>query len=512
MSQRSWWGWGLADRALTDSEIHALAERVGPLLPLDGAVTPVPPVPALPPPRVRPPASLASAVSGADADRVAHAYGKAYRDVVRALAARLDNPPDLVARPDTEAAVAALLAWAGDAGIAVVPYGGGSSVVGGVEYRGDGPWLSMDLGRLAGVTDVDETTLTARAGGGTFGPALEAGLKPHGLTLRHFPQSFEFSTVGGWIATRAGGHFATGPTHIDDLVQAVRVVTPIGVSESLRVPASGAGPAPDRLFLGSEGILGVITAAWLRVRPRPRRTAAATIRFDGDTAGLAAAREIVHSGLQPANCRLLDPVEAALQAGVRDGGARLLLAFESAGAPVDDLAAHAVAICRAHGGTTEPTGSSTSGAWRESFLRAPYVRDALVRLGVLIETVETACTWDRFPALHAAVVRAARSAGPRGATHVTYRVTHLYPDGPAPYFTILAAAPRGGEVACWDAIKTAVNDAIAAHGGTVTHHHAVGRDHRPWYDAERTAPFDAALRAAKAALDPRGILNPGVLI
>jgi alkyldihydroxyacetonephosphate synthase len=438
---RSWWGWGRADRALDDEQVRALAGRVRPLLPLDGAVTPVPDVPPLPEPRIRPPSSLAHLATDDDPDRAAHSFGKAYRDVVRALAGRVDHPPDLVVRPDSERAVAAVLDWAGETGTVVVPYGGGSSVVGGVEYRGDRPWVSMDLGRLGRVTDVDRTDLTARVEAGTFGPALEDALRPHGLTLRHFPQSFEFSTVGGWVATRAGGHFATGPTHIDDLVQALRVVTPAGVGETARVPASGAGPAPDRLFIGSEGVLGVITAAWLRVRHRPRVTAAATIRFDGDAAGAAAVRAIVQSGLQPANCRLLDPLEAAVSAGVTDGGAHLLLGFESADAPVDALLAHAVDIARAHGGTAPPAGDKQVAAtWRDSFLRAPYVRDALVRLGVIIETVETACPWDRFPGLRAAVVAAARAAGPRGHTHVSYRFTHVYPDGPAPYFTILAPA------------------------------------------------------------------------
>jgi alkyldihydroxyacetonephosphate synthase len=513
---RSWWGWGRSDQALTEEQVRDIGDkRVRPFLPLDGVITRIPPVPSLPPSRIRPPSSLEPLVSDEHRARAAHAYGKAYRDVARALAGQVDHPPDLVAWPGTDNDVVALLDWAGDAGVAVVPYGGGSSVVGGVEYRGGGPWLSLDLSRLNRVTDVDAVNHTARAQAGVFGPALEAHLKPTGLTLRHYPQSFEFSTVGGWVATRAGGHFATGPTHIDDLVQALRVVTPVGISETARVPASGAGPAPDRLFLGSEGILGVITAAWLRVRRRPRFTAAATIRFNGDAAGsgdgLAAARAIAQSGLQPANCRLLDPLEAALQAGARDGDARLLLGFESADVPVDALLGHAVDICRANGGTAEPA-SGTASTWRGSFLRAPYTRDALVRLGLIVETVETACTWDRFPALHDAVFAAARAASPGGAAVVTYRLTHVYPDGPAPYFTILAPAHRGAEVSGWDEIKAAVNDAIAANGGTVTHHHAVGRDHRPWYDAERTAPFDAALRAAKAALDPRGILNPGVLI
>ena len=454
---------------------------------------------------------MARLVTDDDHDRAAHAYGKAYRDVVRALAGRIDHAPDLVARPDTDAAVTALLDWAGDTGVAVVPYGGGSSVVGGVEYRGAGPWLSLDLSHLAGVSDVDEVNHTARIGGGTFGPAVEAELKPHGLTLRHFPQSFEFSTVGGWVATRAGGHFATGPTHIDDLVQALRVVTPIGINETPRVPASGAGPARDRLFLGSEGILGVITAAWLRVRRRPRFTAATAIRFEHDVEPRRRSRDRpvrAATGQLPA----ARPLEAAMQAGVTDGGARLLLGFESADVPVDTLLGQAVDISRAHRGTAEANNGDTGGTWRDSFLRAPYVRDALVRLGVMVETVETACAWDRFDDLHEAVIDAARTAGPRDSTSVTYRLTHVYPDGLAPYFTILAPAPRGAEVDRWDEVKMAVNDAIAAHGGTVTHHHAVGRDHRRWYDTERPTPFHTALRAAKAALDPTGILNPGVLI
>jgi len=510
---RSWWGWGRTDAALDDAACRELAERrVRPFLELDGELAPVPDVPPLPRPRVRPPDPLAAMMTTADRARAAHAYGKAFRDVVRALAGQVDHPPDLVAYPATEDDVAAILDWAGGARIAVVPYGGGSSVVGGVEYRGDRPWVSVDLSRLDRVLDVDEVNLAARVQAGVFGPALEAHLKPAGLTLRHFPQSFEYSTVGGWLATRAGGHFATGHTHIDDTVAALRVVTPTGVSESLRVPASGAGPSPDRLFLGSEGILGVITESWLRVRRRPRWTAGAVVRFDGYAESLAATRAVAQSGLLPSNCRLLDPLEAALQAGLSGGGARLLLGFESADGPVDAALARTVTLCREHGGEpVEPGGRDPAASWRASFLRGPYLRDALVRLGVVVETVETACSWDRFPDLHEAVVTAACAAAPRGAV-VTYRFTHVYPDGPAPYFTILAPGRRGAEVAVWDELKAAVSEAITAHGGTITHHHAVGRDHRPWYDAQRPEPFAAALRAAKTALDPHGVLNPGVLV
>lgn len=508
-SERSWWGWGLADAALDDEQCRELAgRRVRPFLPLDGSLAAVPEVPALPPPRVQAPYA-----TGDDRVRAAHAYGKAYRDVARALDGRLDHPPDQVAFPAGEDEIAALLDWAAGAGVAVVPYGGGSSVVGGVEYRGEAPWVSLDLSRLAGVPEIDEVNLAVRVQAGVFGPALSDRLRPAGLTLRHYPQSFEFSTVGGWLATRAGGHFATGYTHIDDLVEALRVVTPVGVSRSLRVPASGAGPSPDRLFLGSEGALGVITEAWLRVRRRPRFTASAAVRFDAYADGLAATRAVAQSGLSPSNCRLLDPLEAAVGAGALDGGARLLLGFESAEVPVDAALAYAVEVCRDAGGLPLSAGERGGAAdWRASFLRAPYLRDALVRLGVVVETVETACAWDKVEPLRDAVAAAACAAAPDGTALVTSRLTHVYPDGAAPYFTILAPGRQGAGVAIWDGIKAAASDAIAAHGGTITHHHAVGRDHRPWYDAQRGAPFAAALRAAKTALDPHGVLNPGVLV
>jgi alkyldihydroxyacetonephosphate synthase len=508
--ERSWWGWGWADEAVDGAGFTDLAARVAPFLPVDGDITPVPDLAAvtLPPPRVRPPESLAHLCSSGTRERAGHTYGKAYRDVVRALRADLASAPDLVVRPGDETEVAAILDWAGSVGVAVVPYGGGTSVVGGVELRDRSrPWVSLDTGRLDGVVEIDEVSLAARVRAGTYGPAIENGLRPHGLTLRHFPQSFEFSTLGGWIATRAGGHYATGYTHIDDLVQAVRAVTPIGVAQSARVPSSAAGPAPDRLWLGSEGTLGVVTEAWVRVRRRPGFAARATMTFTEYDDAVAATRDVAQSGLGPANCRLLDATESALGAGVADGTSRLLLAFESADAPVDAALARAVEICQARSGRS--TSEETARQWRGSFLRAPYLRDGLTRLGVVVETFETACPWAAFPALHAAVMQAVVSAGPAFAA---CRLTHVYPDGPAPYYTVYAAGRRGAEVEIWDGIKARVSEAIVAHGGTITHHHAVGRDHRPWYDRERPEPFAIALRAAKAALDPHGILNPGVLI
>src|SRR5262249_26958605 len=266
----------------------------------------------LAPPRLAPPGPLEGICSAAPFDRASHTYGKSFRDVVRALRRDFRSAPALVAFPGREADVAAVLDWCSGARAAVIPYGGGSSVVGGVEPAvGDG-WrgaVSLDLSRLDRVVEMDRTSRAARIQAGVLGPALEAQLRPAGLTLRHFPQSFEFSSLGGWIATRSGGHYATLYTHIDDFVEALRVVTPSGTIETRRLPGSGAGPSPDRMFIGSEGILGVITEAWMRLQDRPTFRASAAVTFPSFAAGTEAARAIAQAGLYPANCRLLDPGE-----------------------------------------------------------------------------------------------------------------------------------------------------------------------------------------------------------
>jgi alkyldihydroxyacetonephosphate synthase len=274
------------------------------------------------------------------------------------------------------------------------------------------------------------------------------------------------------------------------------------------------------MFLGSEGALGVITEAWMRLQVRPRWQVTASVGFADYGRAVAATREIAQAGLFPANCRLLDPAEAFINAGTAVAGGLLIVAFESADLRVDVGLARALEITSDHGGSVlsqrakdEPPDDS-SASWRAAFLRMPYQRDALARRSLIVETFETACPWDRFESLHAAVTSAANEALTRvcGAGIVTCRFTHVYPDGPAPYYSVFAPGRWGSTVAQWDEIKAAVSDAIAAHGATITHHHAVGRDHRPWYDRQRPAPFASALRAAKAALDPAGVLNPGVLV
>jgi len=534
--RRKHWGWGFADQQPDRDSLEAATAGIREQLGFGGDQVEEPvPLEAidLPPPRVKAPASLDHLFAADDHERVAHALGKAYRDVVRGFRGQIDNPPDLVAHPGDEGDVERVLDWCAGERIAAIPYGGGTSVVGGVEprlgdaYRGV---VTIDLGGLGDVLDVDPVSRAARIQAGALGPALEDQLREHGYTLRHFPQSFEFSTLGGWIATRAGGHFATLYTHIDDLVESVRAVTPAGTWESRRLPGSGAGPSPDRLLLGSEGILGVITEAWVRVQERPRFKLSCGVTFDSFAAGAEAVRELAQSGLNPSNCRLLDEAESALTHAGPPGKALLVLGFESAHHPMDEPMRIALDAARGHGGQPGEisggqekgtSGKDPVGAWRHAFLAAPYLRDTFVACGVLSETFETAITWDRFGDFHDGVMDTARRAiaeacgtapdGP-GSPRLTCRFTHVYPDGPAPYYTVLCPARRGGEVEQWDEIKAAVSEAVIGAGGTITHHHAVGRDHRPWYDRQRPEPFAAAVRGAKRGVDPAGILNPGVLV
>jgi alkyldihydroxyacetonephosphate synthase len=271
------------------------------------------------------------------------------------------------------------------------------------------------------------------------------------------------------------------------------------------------------MLIGSEGILGVITEAWMRVQDVPRFRESAAVAFGGFEAGAEAARALAQSGLHPSNCRLLDGAEAALTGASPDGRALLVLGFESADHALGPWMARAVELCADHGGEAREHAAGDRGrgggesAWRDAFLQAPYLRDTLVAAGIFVETFETAVTWDRFGQLVASV-RALVADALGGEGRVSCRLTHVYPDGAAPYFTVLAPARRGDELAQWDEIKAVASDAVLAGGGTITHHHAVGRDHRPWYDTQRPELFAEALRSAKAAVDPAGILNPGVLI
>ncbi len=545
------WGWGYEDQQPTLQQLRAtvpvVAEHLG--LAIGDVEQPVALGElTLAAPRIAPPASLAELCASDDHARASHALGKSYCDVVDGFRGRFAHPPDFVACPRDEHDVERVLEWCVAERVAAIPYGGGTSVVGGVTPdvpSGYAGVVTLDLRALDRVLEVDAVSRAARIQAGAAGPVLERQLAEHGLTLRHFPQSFEYATLGGWIATRAAGHFATVRTHIEDFVESVRAITPRGAWESRRLPGSGAGVSPDRMLAGSEGALGVITEAWMRVQPRPAHKRSAGVRFARFADGAQCVREISQSGLDPSNCRLIDAREAKITMAGDGSYALLVLGFESTDHPVDDALARALAICREHGGLVPDApasrgagagsadvagadaGEADSGAaaggdggaavdsWRDAFLAAPYTRDALVAMGVLAETFETAITWERFDAMHERVVAAAEQAlrevcGDGGG--ISTRFTHVYPDGPAVYFTVIAAARRGEEVEQWAQIKRAVSDELIAAGATITHHHAVGRDHRPWYDEQRPDVFAAAFAGAKAAVDPRGVMNPGVLI
>ena len=527
----NFWGWGWADKFPGRAKRLAQAGQLRLALGFKAGLPRKPPRledVELDAPRLTVPSSLAAFSSASAEQRIRHTYGRSYRDIVRGFYGDFSPAPDFVAHPRDEDDVVCVLDWADSAGVAVVPFGGGTSVVGGVESNGQGyrGVVSLDLKGLDRVLEVDPVSRSALIQAGATGPRLEAQLAEHGLTLRHFPQSFEFSTLGGWIATRAGGHFATVYTHVDDLVESIRMVSPAGVSESRRLPASGAGPSPDRLMLGSEGTLGVITEAWMRVLPRPRYRSRANVYFDNFDRAVYAVKAVAQSGLHPSNCRLLDSREAKLNQVVSDGSAVLILGFESADLPVRDRLDQALALALDGGGrcpdgprhrepedTDRDQRNDAASVWRQAFFDGPYLQSSLVSLGVMADTFETACTWQQFPALHEALVHNVRQAMKQacGSGFLSCRFTHVYPDGPAPYYTFLAPAKVGGELEQWAHVKRVASDTLHEHGATITHHHAVGRAHRPWYERQAPGPFLDVLRAAKHTLDPNAILNPGVL-
>ena len=527
--RRKFWGWGYEDEAVSPEELawfeNAWSKHLG-IAKFD--VTPPPRMEeiTLRAPRIPIPTSLRDICTTEKWDRLFHSYGCSGAEFARAMLREFSNPPDIVAYPRNETDIINVLDWCNSSDAAAIPFGGGSGVMGGVEppqdarYRGA---VTIDLQNLNRVLEIDKTSQSARIQAGVLGPSLEEQLKPSGLTLRFFLQAWEFSSLGGWIATRAAGHFSTLYTHIDDHVESLRVVTPSGVLESRRLPASGAGPSPDRMFIGSEGTLGIITEAWVRLHRRPTFRAATTVRFKDFYQAADAVRAITQAGLYPANCRLVEAAEAEFtEAG--DGKHDLLvLSFESGDHPLEPWMKRALELCGDYGGEYDKDAltkkdsqrSGAAGAWRNKFLRGPYFREHQIARGVMRDTVETAITWDRFKDLHANVtaagLRAIKEVTGRNGSF-TCRFTHVYPDGPAPYFTWHAFGDKAKLPEQFLAIRALASDAMVASGGTITHHHAVGRVHRRWYDQQRPELFARALSAAKQALDPKSILNPGVLI
>lgn len=523
--RRSIWTWGFESDEPTDAQRqeHArkLSERVG----IEIIAPPIPKAEdlVLRVPRIKPPDSIAEFCLTDRYERALHSYGA---ERYLAVLGEFPNPPDVVAHPRNEQELEAVLDWSSSKGYATIPYGGGSSVVGGVtppeDYDGV---VTIDMDQFDRVLEIDDVSRAARIQAGVYGPALEDQLRPHGFTLRHFPQSFSVSTLGGWIATRSGGHYATNQTHIDDFVESTRMLTPKGWWESRRLPGSGAGPSPDRMVIGSEGILGIITEAWMRIQKRPTFRATAGVIFSSWKAGYEATREIVQAKLWPANLRLLDPSLTADAAGLDGTQALLIIGFESAELPQDSPMHTAIGIARGAGGMIEdseivisdgsgrPTGRSGAvGAWRNAFINiGGGLTDGL---GIVSGTFETAITWDRWPEFDKLVREEVSKAlnDVCGGGTLNCRFTHVYTDGPAPYYTYAGAYRSGSGIEQDAAIKKAASDVVMKGGGTITHHHAVGKLHRPWYDQQRPDLFAEAIKAAKRALDPNWVLNPGVLV
>lgn len=467
-----------------------------------------------------------SAVVGADQvstghrDRLLHAGGKSTPDLLRRRAEEPQDAPDAVVFPADHDQVLAVLAYCAEQAVAVVPFGGGTSVVGGVEpARGRfATVIALDLRRLDGLSDVDPVSGTATLGAGLTGPQAEKLLAGHGLSLGHFPQSFEYASIGGFAATRSSGQASAGYGRFDDMIMRLKVATPTGTVDLGRAPASAAGPDLRELFAGSEGTLGVITEVTLRVHPIPETTAYQAWSFPDFVTGAAALRTVVQNGAAPTVLRLSDEAETGLNlarsgdiGGASVGGCLAVTTFEGTAAHVAARSAEASELLAAAGGTA--LGEQPAREWEHGRFAAPYLRDALLDIGVLCETLETATSWSNVERLKAAVTTAlTESLGEQGTPAlVMCHISHTYPTGASLYFTVVAKQ-ADDPLAQWAQAKRAVGDAIAGNGGTITHHHAVGADHRPWMSAEIGDLGARILRAVKDAVDPAGILNPGKLI
>ncbi|WP_228002582.1 FAD-binding oxidoreductase [Nocardia australiensis] len=453
-------------------------------------------------------------------DRLLRAGGKSTPDLLRRRAEGPQDAPDAIVYPADHDQVLAVLTYCAANAIAVVPFGGGTSVVGGVDPIGGrfDTVIALDLRRLDTLSKVDPISGTAALGAGLTGPAAEKLLAAHGLSLGHFPQSFEFASIGGFAATRSSGQASAGYGRFDDMVQHLKIATPSGTIELGRAPASAAGPDLRELFVGSEGALGVITEVTLRVHPVPETIGYQAWSFPDFETGAAALRSVVQAGAAPTVLRLSDEVETGVNlartadiGGNPVAGCLAITTFEGTAAHVAARSAEAGALLAAAGGNA--LGQTPAQEWEHGRFAAPYMRDALLDVGVLCETLETATTWSNLAALKSKVTAALTDslAGQGTPPLVMCHISHTYPTGASLYFTIIAKQ-LDDPIAQWHAAKQAVGDAIMTAGGTITHHHAVGTDHRPWIPAEIGDLGVRILRAVKQQLDPAGILNPGKLV
>ena len=526
---RRWNGWGLAAErfVVPHAAREWLTDRLGPGDPL-----PAVDESAIVPPAPRPLPELHAPTRSDAATRLRHACGQSFPDLVALRTGRIAAFPDGVCAPASAEAVARVLQVAAAEGVVVIPRGGGTSVVGGVTVRASRrPTLVVSLEALRGLGSLDVPSLLATFGAGTLGPEVESALGPHGLRFGHEPQSFEFSTVGGWVATRSAGQRSTGVGKIEDLVAGVEVATPRGVWRLPAQPASAAGPELRRLIAGSEGRLGVITAATLRVRALPEAEHGQVVLLPSWSAGEDVCRELLQARIRVEVLRLSDPLETAFArtlvplSRLQALGSRALFALPRfrhgcflllgwAGDAQDVFLARQAAAraWRERGGVS--AGDSGWQRWRKERFRHPYLRDELLALGWGVDTLETAAPWSRLSELRDAVSAAMHAAAEKVgfSTVVMCHLSHAYPDGASLYFTFLWPLQRGREVAQWSGLKEAATAALIASGGTISHHHGVGTMHASFLESEVGEAGVAALRAVARALDPHAVLNPGVLL
>ncbi len=456
-----------------------------------------------------------------DRARLLRAGGKSTLDLLRRKDSGVQDAPDAVLLPGSDEEIAAILRFCADHSIAIVPFGGGTSVVGGVDpIRGDfKAVVSLDLRRLDQLHALDEVSEEAELGAGLTGPDAERLLGERGYSLGHFPQSFQFATIGGYAATRSSGQDSAGYGRFNDMVRGLRTVTPVGVLDLGRAPESAAGPDLRQLMLGSEGVFGIITRVRVKVHPVPEATRYEAWSFPDFATGADALRAVVQTGTGPTVIRLSDEAETGVNLATTEsigeqkitGGCLAITVFEGTEAHVESRHAETKALLEARGGTS--LGEAPARAWEHGRFGAPYLRDSLLSAGALCETLETATNWSNVPALKAAVTEALTTSLAESGTPalVLCHISHVYPTGASLYFTVVAGQ-RGNPIEQWRKAKTAASDAMMRTGATITHHHAVGADHRPWMRDEVGDLGVAVLRAVKATLDPAGILNPGKLI
>ncbi|NLU83338.1 FAD-binding oxidoreductase [Rhodococcus sp. HNM0569] len=463
----------------------------------------------------------AANVSTDDLQRLYRAGGKSTPDLLRRNEPGEQSAPDAVVTPGDDDEIAAVLGYCSAHGIAVVPFGGGTSVVGGLDPERDtfAAVVSLDLRRFDRLVSLDDVSGEAVLGAGVTGPAAERLLGEHGFSLGHFPQSFQFATIGGFAATRSSGQDSAGYGRFDAMVRGLRVVTPAGVLDLGRAPASAAGPDLMQLLLGSEGTLGVITQVRVRVHRVPETTRYEAWSFPDFATGAAALRAVTQTGTGPTVIRLSDEAETGINLATTDkiggeqitGGCLAVTTFEGTAAHADSRHAETRAVLERCGGTS--LGEAPAKAWEDGRFGAPYLRDSLLAAGALCETLETATTWSNLANLKAAVTDALTTSLADTGTPalVMCHISHVYPTGASLYFTVVAGQ-RGDAIAQWRAAKATTTETIVRTGGTITHHHAVGADHRPWMRDEVGDLGVDVLRQVKRTLDPAGILNPGKLI